>query len=106
MTIRETFFRKFNQDELLHVVDSHHGIYSYGIFAERFLPHLVRQTNITSYEALRDGNPYEDEYYFDIWTYGLSTEEFILDGKIYNVVENEGLYLAPLDMEIPEDWFI
>ncbi len=98
--------RKFNQDELLHVVDSHHGIYSYGIFAERFLPHLVRQTNITSYEALRDGNPYEDEYYFDIWTYGLSTEEFILDGKIYNVVENEGLYLAPLDMEIPEDWFI
>ncbi len=98
--------RKFNQDELLHVVDSHHGIYSYGIFAERFLPHLVRQTNIASYEALRDGNPREMEYYFDIWSDGLSTEEFILDGKIYNVVENEGLYLAPLDMEIPEDWFI
>ena len=98
--------RKFNQDELLHVVDSHHGIYSYGIFAERFLPHLVRQTNIVSYEALRDGNPREMEYYFDIWSDGLSTEEFILNGKIYNVVENEGLYLAPSDMEIPEDWFI
>ena len=98
--------RKFNQDELLHVVDSHHGIYSYGIFAKLFLPHLVRQTNITSYEALIHGDPYEDEYYFDIWTDGLSTEEFILDGKIYNVVENEGLYLAPSDMEIPEVWFI
>ena len=102
--------RKFNQDELLHVVDSHHGIYSCGIFAERFLPHLVRQTNIVSYEALRDsghGAPQmEYEIEFDIWTDGLSTEEFILDGKIYNVVENEGLYLAPSDMEIPEDWFI
>jgi len=98
--------RKFNQDELMHVVDSHHGIYSYGIFTEQFLPHLVRKTNIVSYEALRDGNPYEDEYYFDIWTEGLCTEEFILDGKIYNVVENEGLYLAPSDMEIPDDWFI
>ena len=98
--------RKFNQDELLHVVDSHHGIYSYSVFAERYMPHLRYDENIVSYEALIDGNPYEMEYYFDIWADGLSTEEFIIDGKIYQVVENEGLYLSPLDMEIPEDWFI
>lgn len=98
--------RKFNQEELIHVVDSHHGIYSYGIFAERFLPHLVRQTNIFIYQLLRDGDPYEMEHYFDIWSDGLCTEEFILNGKIYNVVENEGLYLSPSDMEIPDDWFI
>jgi hypothetical protein len=98
--------RKFNQDELLHVVDSHHGVYSYVIFAKMYLPHLVRQTNIVSYESLIDGNPYKDEHYFDIWAEGLCTEEFILDGKIYKVLENEGLYLAPSDMEIPDDWFI
>ena len=96
-------FREFNTDELLHVVDSHHGVYSYSIFAERYIPYLRHSENIEVYKCLT----YEDnnEDYFDIWS-ELSCEEFVIDGKIYQVIENEGIYLAPLDMEIPEDFFI
>ena len=98
--------RAFNQDELLHVVDSHHGVYSYQIFSERFIDNLKTDINIVSYQSLINGNPHEDEYYFDIWSDGMANEEFVIDGKIYSVIENEGIYLIPTDMEIDDDWII
>ena len=80
-----------------HVVDSHNGIYSAQVFAERY-GDCIQGISKEELEILKAGPDYKE--YIDVWGEKLSNADVIVDDKPFRVYENEGIYLIPADVEI------
>ena len=88
----------FNNDSLILLVDSHHGIYIPQIFSEQFADLL------TTEQAKDLSNP-DNEFYWEAWEDVLSNIQ-VEDkkGNKYNIFQSEDLWAIPVNMEFPEDF--
>ncbi len=87
-----------------HFVDSHHGIYSGQVFAQRldseFINGQIAGIDAESWAILIDGPDNED--YIDVWAELDNVTITDTKGKEWAVYEYEGIFLYPKDADI--DW--
>lgn len=95
--------RPFNFDELILAVDSHHGIYSAQIFVQQYGDSISMLSDED--KAILLQGP-ENEDYIETWADLLAGSfTFVnVDGKNYQILEMEDIWLLPEDMEFPESW--
>jgi hypothetical protein len=88
----------FNNDALILLVDSHHGVFIPQIFAEQFADLLTQ-------EQAKDLSSPENEFYFEAWEDVLNNVQVQdKEGKKYNIFQNEDVWAIPVNMEFPEDF--
>lgn len=89
-------------DQFEHVVDSHHGIYSAQVFAEKFNETRIEGISKEDWTILLAGPDHED--YFQVWADCLDNITVDYEGKRWLVWENEGIYLYPEEIHDLIDW--
>lgn len=92
---------QYNPDQIILAVDSHHGIYAPQYFFEQYAQYLDAPAQ--QWEELKDPDHPE---YWEAWDDLLNDVTLTIDGKQYRVEQNEDVWFIPVDMELPEDWYI
>jgi hypothetical protein len=92
---------QYNPDQIILAVGSQNGIYTPQIFFENYAQYL--DTPAQQWEELKNPNHTE---YWEAWDDLLNDATLTIDGKQYRVEQNEDVWLIPVDMELPEDWYI
>lgn len=95
---------KFDEDKLELVVSSAHGQYIPQTFIEWYGQYLTPAVPDEVLDILKDGP--DNEEYWDAWEIIQYNHTIFVIDKAYDIVHNEDLWLIPVGMELPEDWFI
>ena len=93
------------------LLDSHHGVYTPQIIAEKFSQEPNWDWSEVSKEDIQSLlNGVEDENYWDAWDNVISCVSFEVDDVRYIIVQNEDLWAIPSEIEFTEedwaDWII
>ena len=100
--------KKFNEEALMLMCNSHHGIYIPNLFFKQNIEPMKIwcDTNGFNFEDYRPLNNPDNEDYWEAWEQLLN--DYWFDHPFYGkciLYHNEDLWAYPEDMEIPEDYF-
>ena len=101
---------KYNENEIILAVDSHYGQYTPQVFIERYGEFLTTPLDEESKKIFVEGP--DNQFYWDDWCYILDNNTVKLttyEGNApteYKIIENEDLWLVPINMELPDEWYI
>lgn len=93
-------------DQIHDMVDSHHGIYSASLFLEWYR-HLITNADDLQEDidfVMDAESNLESDGYWYAWINITDNAEIMVDGIKYYIYENEGIWLYPVDVEIPEGY--
>lgn len=102
-TIMERLNDKSFYDSIELAVNSAYGKYIPSTFCERYAQYI--DSEIAKYFTNED-NIENDEYYIEEWVNFIDSEPININGTEYYIIENEDLWLVPINVDIPEDWYI
>ena len=101
---QQTAFDKFT-DQIILAVDSHNGRYS--------MEHLIESYDFDNASELQEHidmcktvDNEENEGYYDSWNYILDNALITHKGITYRLEQNGDIWFVPVDIEVPEDWYI
>lgn len=98
--------KAFNSDALILAVSSSYGVYAPQTFSEWYSDKCVNILEGDLKESFEDLKNINSEFYWESWENVLDNAVISIDGELYNIIQNEDVWLIPVDMEIPEDFFI
>lgn len=90
---------KYDPEQVLCIVDSHHGVYVPQIFARNFS--IKDPDDVDSENLKRLYNGPEDEYYWEAWESILDLCLITIEGKDYYLHQDGDLFAVPVGMEPP-----
>jgi hypothetical protein len=97
--------KKFNNEALILMCNSAHGVYIPNLFFKANVEQIKIWCDMTghNFEDYRPLNNPENEDYWDAWDQFLNDYTFEMEvGKTYQLMHNEDLWAIPTDMEWPE----
>jgi hypothetical protein len=88
------------ENSLVLAVDSHFGVYAPQTFVKRYKEYL--NLSDEDYSIMMD---IENEFYWEVWE-EIESNNFVMDGIEYQILQNEDIWILPSSVDIPEDFWI
>ena len=96
---------KYDLEKIILVVDSHHGVYSINVLFSNYDHLRINEIDKKVLKDIEKNDQYSENFIESCIEY-IDNSIFEIDGVKYQAVQNEDIWLVPVNMELSEEWFI